>query len=257
MNVVVLAGGPADELTAHTPGAPNKAYVEIAGKTLLQRTIEPLRAASSVSRIIVVTPQSAFAHPAALLADERRLDGKRIRDSLQSGLTGLPPDENVIIATSDLPVLTPQAVEDFIARVRERDADLSYGALEKAVHMRAYPEVPHTWVTLRDGTYCGGGLMAMKPRVFVSLSRFIEQLGHARKNPLKLASLFGWDILLRFAIRRVAIAHAEERASHILGARARAVVSPFAETAVNVDRVSDIALAEKLVGQQNGATSSA
>jgi len=255
VNVIVLAGGPADELAARTPRAPNKAYVEIAGKTLLQRTLEPLRAASSVERIVLVTPPSAFSHPAALLADERRPDGQRIRDSLESGLAGLAPDESVIIATSDLPVLTPAAVDDFISRVRERDADLAYGCLEKSVHMAAYPEVPHTWVALKDGTYCGGGLMAMKPRVFPSLSRFIEQLGHARKNPLKLASLFGWDILLRFAVRRVSIADAEDRASRILGARTRAIVSPYPETAVNVDRVSDVALAEALVARS--ATSSA
>ena len=247
MNVVVLAGGPPDELAAHTPGALNKAYLEIAGKTLLQRTIEPIRAARSVSRIIVVTPAQAFAHPAAQLADERRPDGKRIRDSLQSGLEELPGDENVLISTSDLPVLTPEAVDDFVSRVQQKDADLSYGCLEKPVHMAAFPEIPHTWVRLKDGTYCGGGLMAMKPRVFPKLSQFIEQLGHARKNPLKLASLFGWDILLRFAIRRVAIVDAEERASRILGARTRAIVSPYAESAVNVDRVSDIALAENLI----------
>lgn len=247
MNVVVLAGGPPDELAARTPGAPNKAYVEIGGKTLLQRTIEPLRAAGAVERIVLVTPESAFSHPAALLADERRPDGRRIRDSLESGLLGLPPDENAIVATSDLPVLSAAAVDDFIARVRERDADLSYGCLEKSVHVAAYPEVPHTWVRLKDGTFCGGGLMAIKPRVFASLSRFIEQLGHARKNPLKLASLFGWDILLRFALRQASIADAEERASRILGAPTRAVVSPYPETAVNVDRVSDIPLAEKLV----------
>lgn len=249
MIAVVLAGGPPDELTAHTPGAPNKAFVEIAGKTLLQRTLEPLRASASIGRIIVVAPETALGHPALALADEVRPDGKRIRDSLASGMRDLPPDEDVLISTSDLPVLTARSVDDFVARILQKDADIVYGCLEKSVHVRAYPEVPHTWVKLKDGTYCGGGLMAMKPRVFPSLSQFIEQLGHARKNPLKLAALFGWDILLRFALRQVAISDAEERASRILGSRARAVVSPYAETAVNVDRVSDVPLAEKLLAQ--------
>ncbi len=54
-------------------------------------------------------------------------------------------------------------------------------------------------------------------------------------------------MLARFAIGRLAIAQAEARASAILGAPVRAVVSPYAETAVNVDRVSDVALAERLV----------
>lgn len=247
MNVVVLAGGPPDEVAAHTPGAPNKAFVDVAGKPLVQRTLEALRAAKDVERIIVVAPQSAHAHPALALADENRIDGRRIRDSLASGLNGLPPGDDVLISTSDLPVLTPQSVDDFIARVRQKDADIVYGCLEKSVHVRSYPDVPHTWVALKDGTYCGGGLMAMKPRVFPSLSQFIERLGHARKNPLQLAKLFGWDILLRFAIRQVSIADAEERASRILGSRARAVVSPYAETAVNVDRLTDIPLAETLI----------
>lgn len=247
MNVVVLAGGPHDELAAHTPGAPNKAFIDIAGKPLVQRTLEALRAAKNVERIIVVAPQSAHAHPALALADEKRMDGRRIRDSLASGLDGLAPNDDVLISTSDLPVLTPQSIDDFIGRVREKNADIVYGCLEKSVHLRSYPEVPHTWVALKDGTYCGGGLMAMKPRVFASLSQFIERLGHARKNPLQLAKLFGWDILLRFAIRQVSIADAEARATRILGSPARAVVSPYAETAVNVDRVSDIALAETLI----------
>ena len=107
--------------------------------------------------------------------------------------------------------------------------------------------MPHTWARLRDGTYCGGGFIAIKPRVMPSLQRFIERLGAARKNPLQLASLFGWDVMLRFALRRLSVASAERRASQLLGAPVRAIVSPYAETAVNVDRVSDVALAERLL----------
>jgi hypothetical protein len=79
------------------------------------------------------------------------------------------------------------------------------------------------------------------------LERFIERLGAARKHPFRLASLFGWDMLARFAVGRLSIAAAEARASKILGAPVRALVSPYPETAVNVDRVSDVALAEWLV----------
>jgi len=79
------------------------------------------------------------------------------------------------------------------------------------------------------------------------LERFIERLGAARKHPFRLASLFGWDMLARYALGRLAIAQAEERAQKILGAPARALISPYPETAVNVDRVSDVELARRLV----------
>jgi GTP:adenosylcobinamide-phosphate guanylyltransferase len=244
---IVLAGGPHDELAARTPGAPNKAFVAIHGIALVERTLRALRASSSIGHIIVVAPERVHRHPALSLANECRADGKRIRDSLRSGLAGLPPDADVLVSTSDLPVLTAESIDDFVFRASEKNADLTYGCLEKRVHEAKYPQVPHTWARMRDGTYCGTGFITMRPRVFPSLERFIEQLGHARKNPLQLAKLFGWDVLLRFALRRLSIHDAENRASQIIGAPVRAVISPYAEIGVNVDRVSDIALAERLV----------
>ncbi|HET6893964.1 MAG TPA: NTP transferase domain-containing protein [Candidatus Baltobacteraceae bacterium] len=250
ITVVVLAGGPHDELAAHTPGAPNKAFVEIAGVTLVERTLRALRAAPSVGRIIAVAPPQTHGSAALALADERRPDGERIRDSLRSGLRDLPPDDDVLVSTSDLPVLTVESIEDYVLQARGKDGDLTYGCLEKRVHMAKYPQVPHTWAPLRDGTYCGTGFITIRPRVFPSLERFIEQLGQARKNPLHLARLFGMNVLLRFALRRLSIAQAEARASQVIGAPVRAVISPFAEIGVNVDRVSDIALARQLVAAQ-------
>lgn len=115
------------------------------------------------------------------------------------------------------------------------------------MHLERFPDVPHTWARMRDGTFCGGGIVALKPRVLPMLERFIERLGAARKRPLRLASLFGWDMLARFATGRLSIAQAEVRASKILGAPVRALVSPYPETAVNVDRLSDVELARRLV----------
>ena len=244
---VVLAGGGIDDVARLQPGAPNKAFVEIEGVTLVGRTIAALRGASSVGRIVAVAPESARAHPGVAGADELRPDGARITDSLRSGLEGFAPDGLVMVATSDLPVLSPAGVDDFVERLHALDADVTYGCVEKRVHERAYPNVPHTWARLSDGTFCGGGLMAIKPRAFASLARFIERLGAARKAPLRLASLFGWDVMARFAIGRLSVAGAEARASELLGAPVRALVSPYAETAVNVDRVGDVALASELV----------
>jgi molybdopterin-guanine dinucleotide biosynthesis protein A len=244
---VVLAGGPPDDVAAQHPGALNKAFVEIGGTTLAGRVLAALRSSDSIGRIIAVAPTGAHGHPGLALADECRPDGVRITASLRSGLAELPPDEDVLVVASDLPILSRDAIDDFARGVRALDADVVYGCVEKTVHLARYPQIPHTWARLRDGTYCGGGIVAIKPRALPLLERFIERLGAARKAPLRLASLFGWDMLARFAVGRLTIAQAEARASAILGAPARALVSPYAETGVNVDRVTDIALAEALV----------
>jgi molybdopterin-guanine dinucleotide biosynthesis protein A len=247
LDAVVLAGGPQDAVAQQHPGAPNKAFVEIGGKTLVARVLEPLRACASIGRIVVVAPPEVRGRADLAAADELRPDGRRITDSLRSGLAGFDPNAAVLIVASDLPVLTVPAIEDFAMRASALDADVVYGCVERSVHLASFPAVPHTWARMRDGTFCGGGIVAMKPRALPLLERFIERLGAARKHPIRLASLFGWDVLLRFALRRLSVAQAEARATKILGAPVRALVSSFAETGVNVDRVSDIALAQELV----------
>jgi GTP:adenosylcobinamide-phosphate guanylyltransferase len=253
MNAVVLAGGPLDEVARQQPGAPNKAFVDIAGTTLVGRVINALRAAPSIERILVVAPQHVREHPDLARADELRCDGERISQSLRNGLRDLPNDRCVLVAASDLPVLTPDAVEHFVVAAGALDADVVYGCVERRVHLARFPEVPHTWARLRDGVYCGAGLFALKPRALPLLERFIETLGAARKHPFKLAALFGWDVLLRFATGHLSIAQAESRATKILGAPVRALISPYAESAVNVDRASDVALAQALVAGERRA----
>ncbi|MBV8117038.1 MAG: NTP transferase domain-containing protein [Candidatus Eremiobacteraeota bacterium] len=252
MTCIVLAGGPRDAVAQLDPDAPNKAFLPVGGVPLVERTLGALRAAPSVGRIIVVAPESAHNHAALRLADEVRADGRRIRDSLRSGLSGLPQDELVLVTASDLPVLTAASIEDFVARARCCNAALVYGCVERSVHERKFPGVPHTWARLRDGVYCGTGFVAMKPLIYSSLERFIERLGHARKNPLRLASLFGWDVLLRFLTRSLSIGQAEARASALLDAPVRAAISPYPELAVNVDRVSDVALWEQPAASSSG-----
>ncbi|HUN28524.1 MAG TPA: NTP transferase domain-containing protein [Alphaproteobacteria bacterium] len=249
ITAVVLAGGAADEVAALEHGAINKAFVHVGGITLVERTLRALRSSSKIGRLIVVAPATAHDNPALALADDRREDGAKIRVSLRNGLRELPPDQIVLVSTSDLPILSGASVDDFIAHALAIDPDLGYGCVERRVHEATFPSVPHTWARLRDGTFCGGGLIAIKPRVLPALELFIERLGAARKNPLRLASLFGWDVLARFAFGRLSVASAERRASQLLGAPVRAIVSPYAETGVNVDRITDVALAEQLVAE--------
>lgn len=253
LDAVVLAGGPMDTVAQQQANAPNKAFVEIAGVTLVGRVLAALRSSRVIRRIVVVAPLSARERDELAAADDLRPDGIRITESLRNGLAGFSPDRTVLVLASDLPVLTATAVEDFVERAERLDADVIYGCVEKRAHQGRFARVPHTWARLRDGTFCGGGIFALKPRVLPRLEQFIEQLGAARKHPFRLASLFGWDVLARFALGRLTIAQAERRATGILGAPVRALVSDYPETAVNVDRVSDIALAEELVRESASA----
>ncbi len=89
IDAVVLAGGPQDDVARLQPGAPNKAFVEIEGVTLVGRVLAALRAAASVGRIVVVAPLSMNGHRDLAVADELRPDGVRITRKLTQRAGGL------------------------------------------------------------------------------------------------------------------------------------------------------------------------
>ena len=250
---IVLAGGPSDDLSARAPGAPNKAFVPVAGKTLARRTLEALRSTPRVGDIVAVAPQVPPALLELTLADEIRPDGVTMAQSLRTGLHGFPAAELVLVAASDLPMLTRAAIEEFLDIAEAGGADITYACVERSVHEVRFPEMPHTWARLREGTFCGGGLVAMRPRAFEALERFLGRLGAARKNPLRLASIFGYEAVARYALRQLSIVDVERRAATLLGVRAAAAVCSHPEIAENVDRVSDIAIVERAIAR---ATSS-
>jgi molybdopterin-guanine dinucleotide biosynthesis protein A len=247
MTAIVLAGGKRDAVAEVDPSAANKAFVAIGGRALVARTIDALRGVTRIDRIVAVAPSQAFMHSALDGVNERRESGPRIADSLRAGLEGSPPDDVVLVAASDLPVLSARAVDGFLDTTLASGADVAYSCVERSVHERRYAEVPHTWAHMRDGDYCGGGVIALRPRAFEALERFLDRLGKARKNPLRLASIFGYDVLGAYALGRLRIADAERRASRLLGATVRAIPCDHPEIAVNVDRRSDVELAERLV----------
>ncbi|GAC1416856.1 MAG: nucleotidyltransferase family protein [Candidatus Velthaea sp.] len=247
VNAVVLAGGPPDAVSALAPGVANKAFVPIAGVPLVERVLCQLRAVPRIDRIVVVAPLAAHHDPALKLADERRADGAHMIDSLRSGLAGFAPDEAVLVVASDLPVLTRAALDEAIDSIAKRDADIAYACLERRYHDARFPQIPHTWARMREGQFCGAGISALKPRALPKLALVLDSLGAARKAPLRLAAIFGWDVLVRFALGRLSIEAAEARASRILGAPAAAIRCTHPEIAVNVDRVSDVPLAEALI----------
>jgi len=247
MNAIVLAGGGPDVVSASVPGLPNKAFLEIGGIALVARVIAALRDTPGIERIIAVAPVAMHGSAALAGADECRVDGARMFESLESGLGGLPPDEPALIAASDLPVLTTPAIVEFLTAAQARDLDVAYAIVSQSHHFAAYRNVPHTWAKMVEGRFCGGGLAALKPRVLPALCAVLDDLGRARKSPLRLAALLGWDILPRFALGSLTVEAAERRASAILHAPAGAIACTHPELAVNVDRLSDIELAVGLV----------
>jgi len=214
---------------------------------MVTRVLMTLRAVPAIEQITVVAPTDALDDSALTLADVRRSSGERIIESVQRGLSESDPDAMMLLATSDAPLLSSESLREFAQTLASIDADLVYAIAERKAHEQRYPGVPHTWARMRGGVYCGGAVFGMRPRVVSALTKFLDELAAARKSPLRLARAFGWDVVLRFALGMLPIDAAEARASTLLGYRVRAVVAA-PDLAFNVDRKSDLALAERFLG---------
>lgn len=247
--VVALAGGVLeDDFRAAGFAAPNKAYLPIGGKLMLVRVLQALRAASLVREVRCVTQAGDLerASGPAILCDHLIDPGSDLVGSVLAGVVDLPDEERVLVSATDMPLLSPRAVDGFAGLAAGTPCDIGYGCVEKNVHERAYPSVRHTWVRLREGTFCGGGISLLRAGAIRSMEAKLRAFTSARKSPWKMASLFSLRLLWGFASGRLSISDVEAQADRLTGLRCRAIVCPNPEVAVNVDTLADLKTIEKL-----------
>src|SRR2546428_11503859 len=61
-----------------------------------------------------------------------------------------------LVAASDIPLLTGAGVEEFLAVCARKPADFYYAVVPKDAMDRQFPTAQKTYVTMTDGTFCGG-----------------------------------------------------------------------------------------------------
>ena len=112
-----------------------------------------------------------------------------------------------------------------------------------------------TYVRLREGTFTGGNLALVAPEALRRGRTVIQQAFLMRKKPIKLARLLGFRFILKFVFNRLGLHEIEERAATVLGCTGRAVISPYPEVGIDVDKPSDLELVERVLAGKNRAAS--
>ncbi|HQD41289.1 MAG TPA: molybdopterin-guanine dinucleotide biosynthesis protein A, partial [Bacillota bacterium] len=108
-----------------------------------------------------------------------------------------------------------------------------------------YPGAKRTYTELKDGTFTGGNMFYVNPRVVEGSADLARRLVGYRKKPWKMCSVLGWDFVLRLLSGNLSIAEVEERMSALLGIKLAAIISPYPEVGNDVDKESDLMLARE------------
>lgn len=240
VEAVLLAGGRFDDLPAGEPVPKGKGLVTMGGLPMAARALRALKSSPAISRVIMVSPVAAeeLTDPCWDALDLVVPAGERLIDSFKAGLEAVKdPLTPALVAAGDLPLLTAESVTDFVERCRARqEVSVWYGFLRRSNSEAAFPGVHHTYVKFSEGTFCGAGLFMSRPQALASLYQALTRLTYARKKPWQLASLLGWDNLVKALLGRLSVPAAERGMERLLGGTPCAgIESPYPETAFNVD----------------------
>ncbi|MDI3279924.1 MAG: nucleotidyltransferase family protein [Bacillota bacterium] len=248
VDAVILAGadnaGPLRECAQE----PYEALISINGRPMVEYVVEAVRQAHSVGRIAVVGPRAELEqalHGRVDLVVER---GRSLVENILLGIEALAPQGKVLLVTSDLPLLTPEAIDDFVAQCARRRADVYYAIVARESNEAKYPGVRRTYVRLKEGVFTGGNLVLLEPWVILQHRRLIEQAVAARKEPWQLGRLLGVRVIVKFVLNRLSIAEVEKRVQKKLGFVGAGVISRYPEVGIDVDKPSDLELARRVCG---------
>ncbi len=140
---LVLAAGSGTRLRATLDGAPAKALVTLAGRSLLARSLDALAAAPEIEWIVPVLPAAALAHwprvrdevrdAAKLLAPV--VGGAERQDSARAGLAAVPSaTTHVAVHDAARPLLRASDVSRVIAAAAEHGAAILAEPVRDTIH---------------------------------------------------------------------------------------------------------------------------
>jgi GTP:adenosylcobinamide-phosphate guanylyltransferase len=253
---LVLAGSRgAIDPVASAAGLPHKALVPVAGRPMLLRVLDTLRQCPEIRRIVLCLDDlgiaGALPELAGALARGEMTTVAAAHSpaaSVLAALERLPEPLPLLVVTADHPLLTPAMVRHFIGALGDADAAAAVAA--ESVIAPAYPETRRTYIRLKDGSYSGCNLFALTAADAAAVARFWMKVEKYRKQPWRFFAAAGPSALLSFLLGRLDLAAVVERLSAMLEVRLQVVTMPFAEAAIDVDKPSDLALAEKIIAQR-------
>ncbi len=250
LTALVLAGErPEGDPMARTAGVALKALLPVAGTPMLRRVIGALRATAGIGRIAVSIPDPpAVTDPGIetlLTEPSPSLSVLAAVDRLSTPL---------LVTTADHALLTPEIVGRFIAAAAAaHDADIVVGLVERASIEAVVPETKRTYWRFRDGQVSGANLYYLRTPQARAAIAFWRRVESDRKRPWRIAKAFGPALLLGYLLGRQTLDQAMLQASARLGCRVGAVVLPFGEAAIDVDKPADLALVERLLAARDAA----
>ena len=241
LNAVILAG---DNKNPLIDDGECKALMKIGDRCMVEFVVDSLIAAGTIDKIVIVGPSSLKKVLGGLVSDVIESKNSMV-ENLKMGIEYFNGDSHLIVCTSDIPLLSGEAVDDFVNQCINEDVDIGYPIIDKSLNDAKYPDVKRTYVKLKEGTYTGGNIIYVNPSAIKKCYPVAEELTNNRKNAFKLAKIFGFLILIKLVFGRLKITTVEKRVRTMFGINVKAIKTSYPEIGNDVDKIEDVDFVNK------------
>ncbi len=244
---VILAGDNKNPKVSTRGFDKNKALVNVKGFPMITYIISALNKVDEIEKVYVVGPANDL---------KKALEGYNIEILAERGAVldnilvatekiEVKPGENILLVTSDIPLITPEAIEDFIKKC-QGNYDLFYPVIEKEENDRKFPDLNRTFVKFKEGNFTGGNIFFINPRKVNQCYDMLKKIIAIRKNPIKLAMVLGLPFLINLITGTLTLPRVERKVSKILNINGKAVITSYPELGTDIDKEEDLAWLEKI-----------
>ncbi|NLC55279.1 MAG: NTP transferase domain-containing protein [Armatimonadetes bacterium] len=240
---VLLAGGKARDALTEAGGVCHKALLPVAGRPMVTHVAAALAACEAIGKIYLAGPPEV----AAVLPDLAHLgDAETFMGNVMAGVAACTGAPYCLFITCDIPFVTPPMLADFVTQATRRAVDLVYPILALARCEERFPGMRRTSLRVREGCFTGGNAMVVRPAFLARNVPLLESTFAARKQPLRLAGMVGWDLVFRALLSPVLpgllpLSLLEERVGRLVGGRVAALEIPYPEIGADIDKPEDLA----------------
>jgi molybdopterin-guanine dinucleotide biosynthesis protein A len=239
-DAVIIAGGTiSKEDFRELVGVDRRAEIDMLGKPMLEWTVRAVRDAEGIDRTAVVGRPEVLEPIAGELCDAIVEEGADEVDNLFRGLEALPGATRVAMLAGDIPLLTPQALDDLVTNA-PTDTDVVFPICRDEDVLRDFPDRNWTLVKTPDGSFTGGCGFLFGPEAVKARRDWVQEVFDSRRNTWKLMRIWGLWFGMMALLHRISVAEAEAKVSEVLGLRARAYITRYTELCLDLDYAEDV-----------------
>lgn len=254
-DVVILAGQERkqpDPLLMQS-GVTNKALLPVAGRPMVDYVVNALVDSAQIGQIVLVgleaQPGLTFAHPVHYLPDQGSM-----LNNVVSGCTWLASQGSdqryALLVTSDVPLLTGAMINWFINACQPMDKDLYWGIVDQQTMEATFPNSKRSYLRLVEGKFCSGDLFLGKIAAALGRQALFSQMIERRKSVWQQLRLLGFGVVIKFLLHRLHLQEMVALFPRLLGLQGAAIILPFAEVGMDVDKPHQLAQVEAYLAQR-------